>query len=330
MTVPQQIDQDKVFKALEECEIGPEARWKASSLVEAWLEYLPTFPENDWRCLFVETPFYIQLDPKFYVVGQCDAGFQDEIGVLTAEWKSRRAPKLKKDGTAYAGDDEDGWLADISNGPQLGVYALAQREGVFYRPVTESNPFPFWTMNALLGSSEPREIRILVRAAVKSNPVETWPTDYRKGLFTFPDPLLDSVKAAMISEAAAIRARRRSGQIPWALPSIHCTNMYHQVCGMYKNCTERVYAPLEPKPWVDPDDKTPDPGFEVARILNLDYRDPELVVLSASMYSNYLWCPERGRAISGGHGDKEDSFELDTGTGLHKGLASIYRQWASK
>lgn len=325
----QTIDQSKVFDALMATEIGPAAREEASRLVEGWLERLDTFPEVNWKCLFVETPFFIQLDPKFYVVGQCDAGFVDEIGVLTAEWKSRRAPKLKKDGTAYAGDDEDGWLQDISNGPQLGVYALAEREGAFYRPNPELKS-QFRTMNALLGSSKPRESRILVRAAIKSNPVVTWPGDYRKGLFTFPGPLLDSVKSALLSEATAIRARRGLKQIPWAVPSIHCTNMYHRLCGLYKSCTERVYAPLEPKPWVDPEDKTPDPGFEVARLLDLDYQDPELVVLSASMYSNYLWCPERGRAISGGHGEKEESFELEVGTGLHKGLASIYSQFASK
>ena len=305
-------------------EIGPAAREEASRLAEGWLEHLDAFPERGWLVERVETPFYIQLEQKFYIVGQMDAVFNtgDETSgddFILAEWKSRRAPKLKKDGTAYAGDDEDGWLADISNGPQLGVYALAGREGWFL-----DTPVPDDRHRTLYKIQEPR---ILVRAAVKSNPVITWPTDYRKGLFTFPGPLLDSVKSALLSEAAAIRARRRLGMIPWAVPSIHCTNMYHRLCGLYKNCTERVYAPLEPKAWVDPEDKTPDPGFEVARILDLDYKDPELVVLSASMYSNYLWCPERGRAISGGHGDKEESFELEVGTGLHRGLAATYRQW---
>ena len=321
------IDQQLVTDAIVGLDIGGPAKEEAARLIEGWLEHLDTFPETKWKCLFVETPFYIQLEPKTYVVGQMDAGFQDEQGVVLGEWKSRRAPKLKKDGTAWAGDDEDGWLADISNGPQLGVYALAGREGIFIHqdghkftfrvPVPEMAPvIPF-------NMSEPR---ILVRAAVKSNPVVTWPGDYKKGLFTFPGPLLDSVRSALLSEAASIRARRQRGVVPFMLPGTHCTNMYHRLCEHYKLCTERLTPPLEPKGW-----HPTDPGFEVARrLLGLDFLDPELVVLSASSLESWYWCAEKGRIDYDGHGPREESFELSVGTGLHKGLASIYSQWASK
>src|SRR5690349_21267075 len=109
------IDQSKVIEAIVGCEIGGPAKEEAARLAEKWLEKLETFPEMGWRVVFAEAPFYIQLEEKTYIVGQMDAGFQDSEGMVFGEWKSRRAPKLKKDGTAYAGDDEDGWLADISN-----------------------------------------------------------------------------------------------------------------------------------------------------------------------------------------------------------------------
>src|SRR5882672_9030760 len=170
------IDREKVIQALVDADISPEARLAAGGLVEMWLERLETFPEINWKVVLVETPFYIQLEEKTFIVGQMDAVFQDEKGYVQAEWKTRRAPKLKKDGTNYAGDDEGGWLSDISNGPQLGVYALAGREGVFL-------PFinPHESLSLMIAQP-----RILVRAAVKSTPPTTWPSQYEKGLFTFP------------------------------------------------------------------------------------------------------------------------------------------------
>src|SRR5882672_5186618 len=173
------IDREKVIQALVDADISPEARLAAGGLVEMWLERLETFPEINWKVVLVETPFYIQLEEKTFIVGQMDAVFQDEKGYVQAEWKTRRAPKLKKDGTNYAGDDEDGWLLDISNGPQLGVYALAGREGVF---LTENHvPNYLKIVERVFAIREPR---ILVRAAVKSTPPTTWPSRYEKGLFT--------------------------------------------------------------------------------------------------------------------------------------------------
>jgi hypothetical protein len=323
VSLPQEIDVNKVTTAIVESDIGPAAKEESARLVEGWLEGLDTFPETQWKNLFVETPFYIQLDPKFYVVGQMDAGFHDGEGVILAEWKSRRAPKLKKDGTAWAGDDEDGWLADISNGPQLGVYGLAGREGTFITP-HEYRP----------DISEPR---ILVRAAVKSNPVVTWPNDYRKGLFTMPGALLDTVRAALLSEATSIRARRKLGQVPYQVPGLQCTNMYRRTCGFYEEvCRKRLTPPAEPVGWHHPDDKAPDPGLDVATILGLDIHDPQLVVLSQSALQDHYQCAERARIRYGGFFAKGGSlgedfeFEREVGTGLHKALATIYRQRESK
>jgi hypothetical protein len=317
------IDRDKVSAALIACEIGGPAKEEASRLVDGWLEALPTFPEVAWKKVFVECPFYIQLDERFYVVGQMDGVFDDGSGIVLAEWKSRRAPKLKKDGTNYLGEDEEGWLTDISNGPQLGVYALAGREGKFLDVVARVHG-----KGAELELNVP-EPRILVRAAIKSNPVEIWPSDYRKGLFTFPGKLLDTVRAALMSEAVSIRARRKLGMVPYSVPGLQCTNMYHRTCEYLETvCRPKLTPPAEPMAWRHPADTAPDPGFDVTGILGLDIHDPELVVLSASALVDNYQCAEKARIDYGGYFAKAgDQFELNVGTGLHRGLAAIYRQW---
>jgi hypothetical protein len=316
-----QVDRDKVISALTECDISPSAKLESGRLIEVWLDKLETFPEVKWKVVLVESPFYIQLEEKTYIVGQMDAIFQDDIGYIQAEWKTRRSPKLKRDGTNYAGDDEDGWLSDISNGPQLGVYALAGREGIF---ITDDVTEPFAI----------REPRILVRAAVKSTPPVTWPGEYEKGLFTFPGGLLDIVRNALLSEAASIRARRKLGIVPYQIPGLHCTNMYRRVCGYYEEvCKKRLTPPLEPVGWSHPDDKAPDPGLDVCSILKLDIHDPELIVLSQSALQDHYQCAERGRIRYGGYfprggGQEEDfEFERNVGTGLHTALASVYKQF---
>jgi hypothetical protein len=317
------LDREIVIKAIVDAEIGPTVKEESGRLVEGWLASIDKFPEFKWKTVAVETPFYIQLEPNTYIVGQMDGVFKDEAGTIFAEWKSRRAPKLKRDGTAYAGDDEDGWLAEISNGPQLGVYALAGREGAFITGC----PTPDESGEETFAISEPR---ILVRAAVKSNPVTTWPGDWRKGFFAFPGPLLDVVRTALLSEAASIRARRRLGVVPWQLPGLHCTNMYHRTCEYLESvCLKRTPPPVMPVGWRHPSDKAPDPGFDVCQILGLDINDPELVVLSQSALQAHYQCAERGRIAYGGYFPGEESFEMSVGTGLHRGLGALYRQLIS-
>jgi hypothetical protein len=317
MSVSQSIDLGKLTDALVAADIGPGAREEASRLVEGWLGRLDTFPEVGWRVRFVETPFYISLAHKVYVVGQMDAGFSDKEGIIFGEWKSRRAPKLKKDGTNYAGDDKAGWLEEISNGPQLGAYALAGREGYFISPVDNDVQKCGFGCKVHTRSWKVDEPRILVRAAVKSTPVDIW-----EGMFKFEGALLDTVKASLLSEAAAIRARRQLGSVPFAIPGIHCTNMYHRKCEHYDTvCQKRLTPPMEPVGF-----HPTDPGFVVAELLGLDPHDRELVVISASALDDWRWCPERGRINYDGHAPREEDFNLDTGTGLHKGLAEIYRQ----
>jgi len=325
------IDRNKLTEAILAAEVGPGAREEGARLVEAWLEKLPEFPESQWKVQFVEAPFYIQLQPRTFILGQMDACFHDGERTVLGEWKSRRAPKLKKDGTSYLGDDEQGWLEEITNGPQLGVYALAGREGRFLQKLGPDGKVPerFPLEQSFLGPGEffghhlgLEEPHIMVRAAVKSNPVEFW-----SGRFSFPGTLLDTVRAALISEAESIRARRKAGHVPYSVPGIHCQNMYRRTCEYLETvCKPRLTPPLTPIGWHHPEDKAPDPGYDVCELLGLDIQDPELVVLSQSALQSNYQCAERARIDYGGYFAREVSFELEVGTALHTGLREIYRQ----
>jgi len=309
-----EFDRQQIAEAIINSQVGPAAREEGSRLVESWLESFDNFPEKNWRVRFVEAPFFIRLQPKTWILGQMDACFHDGEHVVLGEWKSRRAPKLKKDGTSYLGDDEQGWLEEITNGPQLGVYALAGREGTFITDTSQAA-----ILDSTLNLEEPH---ILVRAAVKSNPVEFW-----SGRFSFPGALLDTVRAALISEAESIRARRKAGHVPYSVPGIHCQNMYRRTCEYLETvCKPRLTPPLTPIGWHHPEDKAPDPGYDVCELLGLDIQDPELVVLSQSALQSNYQCAERARIDYGGYFAREVSFELEVGTALHTGLKEIYRQ----
>lgn len=69
-----------------------------------------------------------------------------------------------------------------------------------------------------------------------------------------------------------------------------------------------------------------DPGWQAIAASEADLDDPELVVLSASSYGDWLWCPERFRLLMGDYGKAEESFELMVGSCYHKGVAEIGRQ----
>jgi hypothetical protein len=315
--------QERMLRAIQETGVTGLAAEEGARLLDHWTSQYETFPERNWRVVATESPFYIQLDEKTYIGGMMDATFEDEAGLLSGEWKTRREPKKKKDGTNYAGDDEDGWLGEISGGPQLGVYALAAHEGSFFVQASDTEieeGLTPWTPHIAAP-------RILVRAAIKSTPAEIWPSDWRKGLFTFPQEVLGSVRSALVSAAVMIRAGRKAGVAPWAVPGIHCTNMYRKVCPHLEPvCSKRLHPSAEPVggKWLR-DDET-DPGFVIVKLLGLDPFDPELIVLSQSALTNYYWCMEKGRIDGGGYFGREEDFNLNVGTVLHAGLACWYRE----
>ena len=305
------VDTNKVIDAIVASDSGPLAKQEAARLVETWIASMPKFGDSSWKSVGVEMPFYIRLAEKTVVVGMMDRlASSPEHGVVGGEWKSRRAPKIKKDGTPYMGDTEGDWLAEISEGAQLATYALAMREGAFlYKEEKE----PAWA--PLIA-----EPILLVRACVKSTPAQIWPKNWEAGVFKFPKDVLDSVRSAYLVKAEQIRAARKSGLVPWQLTGYQCKS-YNRMCEFYGDCKKRIYAPPAPVAF-----HPTDPGFEAAKRLGLDATDPELVVLSQSGYAAVSQCTEKWRRVYDGHAPGETSFELEVGAALHAGLAAVYEQ----
>lgn len=295
MSTTLQIDAARVTQAILSCDVMPTARELAAPLVEAYLDRLHTFPEISYQITAVERPWNVWIDKHTLLVGVNDVEMEDSEGrTLLCEWKTRRAPKLKRDGTPYAGDDEDGWLEEISNGPQLAIYA----------------------------ASKPGS-RIMVRAAIKSTPVAFWPVTFEKGVFEFPQAYLWNVQAALVSKAAQIRAARKGPQ-PYQLTGTHCTNMYRRVCEFKESVCDKLAYPIVEASIFDPEN----PAFKA--LIEIDdpvrLQDPELVILSASGYQDACQCIQRHHLVNGGFYPKQAAIELEIGTVYHAALASIYTQ----
>lgn len=306
------IDTAPLLEAILATEASGLAKEESARLLEGFLEHESTLPERveGWKVVGAEIPFYVPLEEKSYVIGVADAIFDTPLGIVIGEWKSRRAPKLKKDGAAYAGDDEDGWLEDISGGAQLAFYALAAAQGSF---LTEAH--------SLFANREPR---ILVRAIVKSSPVQLWPRDWRKGMFQFFPAGIDAARNSLTVKCRQIRAARASGLVPWQIPGEQCTNQYRRVCGNRDGvCRNHIYPPQRTTP--NPDES--ETRKLITEVLQLDAMDPELVMLSASGFGAYTQCMELGRQRyeAEASGAPESSFELEIGSCLHVALASFYR-----
>lgn len=301
------IDRSKIIDALVACKVGPVSKEAASPLVEGWLDRFDSWEDSGWKTIGVETPWFIPLEDKTIIVGQCDRTSLDLQDRLTfSEWKTRRASKIKKDGSPYLGDSEQDWLEEISQGVQLSVYGLAGREGYFIQPDGT---------HVKHACAEPR---VLVRAALKSNPPIYWPTRINDGIFSFPQPVLDATRNALLVKAATIRAARLTKLVPHQLRGTQCRT-YGRICGYYDMCTAQRYPLAANVGW-----HPTDPGFAVPKMLGLDPTDPELVVLSQSSYVLASTCMEKFRVQYGGHGQQEESFELETGTAFHAAMAALY------
>jgi hypothetical protein len=311
------IDEQKIIDILVAADLPPSAKELGADLCEKWIaRHLKSDLQR--RVLAVECGFHIWIDDKTLVVGMQDGIFQDENGTLGGEWKSKKAPRVKLNGEPYKGDTEEDWLLEISTGPQLAIYALAQHAGIFYE-VGNPNPLRF----------DVPVPRIMVRAAIKSNPPSFWPEEEANGIFTFQPEYLDGIESALLSCAKQIRGARRDQEIvPWQLPGKQCFG-WGRECQFLGSvaapgCVQHCY-PIGKEVYIfNPND----PAFEGA----LKFCDPkklenpELVVLSASSYQLFFECAEKFRQITGHGGEKDESEALATGSALHLALAEYYRQ----
>lgn len=292
--------------------ISPVAKEIALGLVQGWIDRYAEL-DVDTGILAVEAPFFMWLDPLTLVIGVMDRIDAEELnaegfGVMGCEWKTKGAPTSKKYGEAS-------WLTDMENGSQLGIYALALREGVFLQGSETIRAVPVDYRGPVF---------IRVRAAVKSSPPTYYPADLRDGVFGFDEVKMNSTREALLQRARMIRAARE-GDAPWQMTGFHCFRQYGNTCPFFEKLCRPKAHPIGGHPGLA---LSPgDPGMGAFQKAIEDHTDMEgLVVLSASSYELGTQCMEKYRIVTSGLGKEEPSGDLDIGTGFHAGVAEVNRQ----
>jgi len=324
------LDLDAIISEIVASGVSPVAAEAGANLVDSWISEKGS-QDMTRRVIAVELGFMLWLDDLTVAIGVQDAVFHEALGHLGGEWKSAKEPKKDARGRETSWWNEDVWRRELSSGPQVGLYALALQRATYIERKT-GRKFVF---------DEPNP-RILIRAAVKANPVRFWPSDptdpETPEIFSFDQAALDSIANGIRAKAAQIRCARRAGLVPWQLPGDHCFS-FGRTCQFYdKYCKTRVHPIV-----LDANDKiiakfdANDPAAQAA----LPYIDPDklsnpdLVIISASQYKTASSCLEKYRIQNGSlvEETKEESLALDTGTAMHAGLAEFYRQvktWQEK
>ncbi len=299
------MNNDSILAAIMEVPAGPLAREEGARLVEAYVAHYAESDAARFTVLDVERPWHLWIQTNTLIVGQKDARLQDEVGPFLLELKSKKEGRRTKAGDFYKGEGPLDWLESISNGPQLGIYALHESE--------------------ITGADT---IRIMVRCAVKSSPVLLWPENESDGIFLLNRAYLQHLRSALIVKAAQIRAARTSGQVPWQWIGYHCLRMFGQECKHYQSTCKVHLHPTRRQRGFNPED----PGFAAVKDALAErgwgedkLQDPELVILSASAYESYTRCFEMGRIEQDGLGAREDSEALQVGSVFHGGVAQYHR-----
>ena len=318
------------------------AKETAAPLIEAWAHAYEE-EANNQTVLAVEALGFLWLDKLTLLVGMLDkiAEIQNSNGpiIFGSEWKTMKEPKRNKDGQFSAWWNEDKWLEEISLGPQIGIYALMLHEGTFVLPGTVNEVLPRFSKRLNTGRLEPlsgcalwtpkvpTKVHMQVRAVLKCDPPEFWPTKEEDGIIQFDEDRLQSIRSALLTKAAAIRAMRKTGLIPWQAPGKHCFSRYNGApCEFLKpNCTQSKH-PEGQGLLIE----KPDPGFNALKFAGLNDLldvDPRIVVFSASSYQTASNCLEDYRLKMSIPGTGEENINLQTGTCFHEGIGCWYREY---
>lgn len=297
--------QGEITNAMLNVDASPGARELVDPLVSAYIENMPGFPDTNWKTLAVEIPWRYQLAENIWLVGVLDRIAEDQNGqIIGCEWKTRRAPRFRKDGAPFPGEDERDWLLEISTGAQLAIYALALKRADFIARDPEA-----------LNTDLPR---ILVRACIKSLPPMFWPTQFETGIFSFTDAYLDHVEMALISKGSQLRSALRLRALPWQLPGLHCVNKYRRFCEYHSFCLEQQTPEFNVTSVFNEND----PGFSAMADIPIE---PGTIILSASSHATACQCAEKYRIITRTDALQGSSEALETGRVYHAALAEIYR-----
>ncbi len=305
------IDFDVIVNAIVSCpEVSAAAKEQAAEIVEEWIR---TNYESDCeeQTVAVELAFHIQLDKLTFVDGIIDRlSLTNESELVVNEWKTTR-PASKWWSEAM-------WLTELMNSIQLPTYALAVRDGLM---IVRGEDKPF----RIRGIGE--RVKVRVRGATKTTPSETWPTGAPR-LFCFSDDELSACRAAYLNAAAAIRAFRSSGCVPWHARGRQCFKQWGRDCEFLSECASGVYPPSVHRVY-DPVGTDADwaKRFGLEHIPN----DPSVVVLSPSSYELYSTCHEKYRRLKAVAEPpvEEKSMALQIGSACHAGWAAYYRMFIS-
>jgi hypothetical protein len=324
------LNTDVIISEIVASGISPVAAEAGAGLVDAWISEKGS-QDIQRPVAAVELGFILWLDDLTVAIGVQDAVFQEPAGYLGGEWKSAKEPKKDGRGRETAWWNEDVWRRELGSGPQIGLYALALQRATYIERKT-GRQFQF---------KEPNP-RILIRAAVKSNPVRFWPSDptdpETPEIFTFDQSALDSIANGVRAKAAQIRCARRANIQPWQLPGDHCFT-FGRTCQFFDTyCSKRNHpVTLEGNDKLLAKFDTNDPAAQAA-LPHVDpekLANPDLVIISASQYKTASSCLEKYRIQNGSMVEdvKESSLALETGSAMHTGLAEFYRQvqtWQEK
>lgn len=299
------MNTENIQNAILEVEAGPLAKQAAADLVDAYVARYSESDINKFKVIDVERAWFLWLEPLTLLVGQKDARLEDSAGPLLLELKTHREARRTKAGEYYKGEGPQSWLADISTGIQLGIYALHEAE-----------------------TTGAESVRVMVRAAVKSTPPEFWPLRDEDGTFAFSRDYLKFVRNALVVRAAEIRAARAKGVYPWDWSGYKCQHMYGKTCQFWEEMCSKHLHPIGRNrvfSKTDPGAAAIEAGF-AERNFEVEPEDPKVVILSASAYEDYSTCRERGRIIQDGLSKGDESMELEIGSCFHAGVAQFHRE----
>jgi|SRR6185369_3026445 len=297
------IDTQKIVDAIIASGVGPLAVEQGASLLDKWIDVC--YEEDLKRkVVAVETGFVCFIDDATAIIGVQDLLTEEDGIIVGGEHKST------KERTKFW--NENSWLDSISEGSQLGVYALALKEGTYYERATGKEFKPNTPLSY-----------IRVRAASKSNPPDIWPHDPLRSLVHIKPERIARVRQSLLVKAASVRAMKRSGEGAWQLPGIWCVNQFRKTCQFHDDC---LTGNVPPSGAVKFDSSDPAAQLSLAHIGDR-INNPDLVLLSASQYSTVSECAEKYRRINlvDGH-TKDGDRALDVGSAMHAGLAAYYEQ----
>lgn len=313
------IDSERIFNAITSGNYPALAVEQGSELVDAWVA---ACVEEDKRytTLLLEAGFFIELNENTFVVGAIDKIMRDSNGILAGEWKT--SSKSRTWGP-------ERWFDSLVNSHQIGTYSAALKYGLF--PVSLE-------IAQMLGAPPddndglwtPRlaEPRILARAVTKTKPPEIWPTPAGAEI-KCPVARIEATLNAYRNEAAGIRAKRKTGVVPWQLPAKHCEKTYGfkvYTCEFLEEC-RALRFPVGAGAF----EHGLSPGSsDVVKYLvdsgriSLD-NATEVCILSSSSLEDAMQCSEKWRRRSIGQ-ERESKESLEIGSVLHLGLKSYHEQ----